>query len=184
MLADYLHDQVRDVDCLFRGFGYLHSSLEPCPPRCEYWRCIHSILISILFRSNSTPQNAKVAHLTAQLRAPSASIAPSGRAGPDTDALDDDELFAELEAEIEDEDGPLREQGLKELQREYGKLLPLVASRPQSDKYLTGHTFLTRAQDGTPKADAGGNAWKVYRADRREGDHPDECVSSLFCCIR
>ena len=87
--------------------------------------CIHQILFPILspVRSNSTPQNPKVAHLTAQLRAPSA---PSGRSDSDTDALDDDELFAELEAEIENDGGLLREQGLKELQREYGKLLPLL----------------------------------------------------------
>jgi hypothetical protein len=128
MLADYLHDKVRDVDFLFR-FGYLQHPLtpEPCPPltttRSEHWRCIHPTLIPILFCSNSTPQNAKVAHLTAQLRA-------SSRSDPDTDALDDDELFAELEAEIEDEDGPLREQGLKELQREYGKLLPTCCVSP------------------------------------------------------
>jgi hypothetical protein len=82
------------------------------------------------FLSNSNPQNAKLAHLTAQLRATSTSKAPSGRSDPDTDALDEDELFAELEAEIDDEDGPIREQGLKELQREYGRplLLPLAIS--------------------------------------------------------
>jgi hypothetical protein len=36
----------------------------------------------------------------------------------DPDSPDEEELFAELEAEIENDDGPLREQGLKELQRE------------------------------------------------------------------
>ena len=41
--------------------------------------------------------------------------------GADADIPDEDELFAELEAEIENDDGPLREQGLKEIQREYGK---------------------------------------------------------------
>jgi hypothetical protein len=40
------------------------------------------------------------------------------RSDPDSDALDEEELFAELEAEIENNDGPLREQGLKELHRE------------------------------------------------------------------
>jgi len=62
--------------------------------------------------------------LTSQLIASSSSyIAASRRSDSDNDALDDDELFAELEAEIEDDDGPLREQGLKELQREYGKTI-------------------------------------------------------------
>ena len=56
-------------------------------------------------------QNAKVAHLTSQLIA-------SSTAGPRLDE-DEDELLAELEAEIENDDGPSREQGLKELQREY-----------------------------------------------------------------
>jgi hypothetical protein len=57
----------------------------------------------------------RIAHLTSQLIA-SSSAAPMSHSDPD--ALDEDELFAELEAEIENEDGPLREQGLKELQRE------------------------------------------------------------------
>lgn len=75
------------------------------------------------FLSSSRPQNAKVAKLTSQLIASS-----SRRSDSDTDALDDDELFAELEAEIENDDGPLREQGLKELRREYGK--PLLLAVP------------------------------------------------------
>ncbi|KAI9512214.1 thioredoxin-like protein [Russula earlei] len=62
-------------------------------------------------------QNAKVAKLTAQLLASSSSTPCS-----DPDAFDEDELFAELEAEIENDDGPLREQGLKELQREMTRL--------------------------------------------------------------
>jgi hypothetical protein len=40
---------------------------------------------------------------------------------------DEDELFAELEAEIENDDGPSREQGLKELQREYIDLCTRLA---------------------------------------------------------
>jgi hypothetical protein len=60
------------------------------------------------------------------LASSSSSIAASRRSDLDDDALNDDELFAELEAEIENDDGPLREQGLKELQREYGKPLLLV----------------------------------------------------------
>jgi hypothetical protein len=64
---------------------------------------------------SSRPQNPKVAHLTSQLLASSST---SSRSDPDPDALDEDDLFAELEAEIENDDGPLREQGLKELQRE------------------------------------------------------------------
>jgi hypothetical protein len=80
------------------------------------------VLVSCL--SGSRPQNAKVAHLTSQLLAPSSS---TRRSDSETDALDDDELLAELEAEIENDDGALREQGLKELQREYGEPLPLVA---------------------------------------------------------
>jgi hypothetical protein len=66
----------------------------------------------------STTQNAKVAHLTSQLLASSSA---SHRSDPDPDALDEDDLFAELEAEIENDDGPSREQGLKQLQREYGR---------------------------------------------------------------
>jgi hypothetical protein len=68
---------------------------------------------------STTPhtQNAKIAHLTSQLLA--SSSAPR-RSDTDPDAPDEDDLFAELEAEIENDDGPLREQGLKELQREYG----------------------------------------------------------------
>ena len=61
-----------------------------------------------------------MAHLTSQLLASSSSYTSTSRSNPDPDALDEDELFAELEAEIENDDGPLREQGLKELQREYG----------------------------------------------------------------
>ena len=34
-----------------------------------------------------------------------------------------------------------------------------------------------RVQDGTFEADAGRNAREIHRADRREGGHPDECVS-------
>ncbi|KAH9006960.1 thioredoxin-like protein [Lactarius hatsudake] len=62
-------------------------------------------------------QNAKIAHLTSQLIASSTS---SSRL--DKDTPDEDELFAELEAEIENDDGPLREQGLKELQREMERM--------------------------------------------------------------
>ncbi|KAH9045547.1 thioredoxin-like protein [Lactarius pseudohatsudake] len=62
-------------------------------------------------------QNAKIAHLTSQLIASSTS---SSRL--DQDTPDEDELFAELEAEIENDDGPLREQGLKELQREMERM--------------------------------------------------------------
>ncbi|KAH9966085.1 thioredoxin-like protein, partial [Russula dissimulans] len=40
----------------------------------------------------------------------------------DRDASEEDELFAELEAELENDDGALREQGLKELQREMERL--------------------------------------------------------------
>jgi len=69
--------------------------------------------------TSSRPQNLKVAHLTSQLLASSST---SGRSDPDPDALDEDDLFAELEAEIENDDGPLREQGLKELQREMERL--------------------------------------------------------------
>ncbi|KAN0131441.1 Thioredoxin-like fold [Lactarius tabidus] len=60
-------------------------------------------------------QNAKIAHLTSQL------IASSSTSTPRLDE-DEDELFAELEAEIENDDGPSREQGLKELQREMERM--------------------------------------------------------------
>jgi len=80
------------------------------------------------------PQNPKVARLTSQLIA--SSSASSSRL--DRDAPDEDELFAELEAEIENDDGPLREQGLKELQREYGDLcthltVPQMADNPNAE---------------------------------------------------
>jgi hypothetical protein len=42
-----------------------------------------------------------------------------GRSDPDPDALDEVELFAKLEEEIENDDGPLREQGLKEVSKNY-----------------------------------------------------------------
>jgi hypothetical protein len=76
----------------------------------------HSLSNAHSYFISSHLQNPKVANLTSQFLASSSA---HGRSDPDTDALDDDELFAELEAEIEDDDGPLREQGLKELQREY-----------------------------------------------------------------
>jgi len=69
--------------------------------------------------TSSHLQNPKVAHLTSQLLA---SASASGPSATDPDALDEDDLFAELEAEIENDDGPLREQGLKELQREMERL--------------------------------------------------------------
>ena len=64
------------------------------------------------FALDSLSQNAKVAHLTSQIISASSSRL-------DQDAPDEDALFAELEAEIENDDGPLREQGLKELRHEY-----------------------------------------------------------------
>lgn len=69
--------------------------------------------------TSSLPQNPKVANLTSQLLASSST---TSRSDPDPDTLDEDDLFAELEAEIENDDGPLREQGLKELQREMERL--------------------------------------------------------------
>ncbi|KAH9062837.1 thioredoxin-like protein [Lactarius vividus] len=63
-------------------------------------------------------QNAKIVHLTSQLIA-SSSVSSSRL---DQDTPDEDELFAELEAEIENDDGPLREQGLKELKREMERM--------------------------------------------------------------
>ena len=78
----------------------------------------------IFFYPSLRPPNPKVAHLTSQLLASSSTS--TSRSDPDPDALDEDELFAELEAEIENDDGPLREQGLKELQREYGGAVYLL----------------------------------------------------------
>ena len=88
------------------------------------------MLSRILFKQNSS-QNAKVAHLTSQLLASSSA---SRRSDPDSDVLDEDELFAELEAEIENDDGPLREQGLKELQREYGGIVYSLCRFRRSDE--------------------------------------------------
>ncbi|KAI0269119.1 thioredoxin-like protein [Gloeopeniophorella convolvens] len=68
--------------------------------------------------NSSRPRNEKVAQLTSQLLASSATS--TSRSDPDD--LDDEELFAELEAEIENDDGPHRERGLKELQREMERL--------------------------------------------------------------
>ncbi|KAI0322477.1 thioredoxin-like protein [Amylostereum chailletii] len=62
----------------------------------------------------SGPRNPKVALLTSQLiSGPSPSTSRS-----DPDDLDEEALFAELEAEIENDHGIAREQGIKELQRE------------------------------------------------------------------
>lgn len=63
--------------------------------------------------------------LSAQLLDPTASTSASRS---DPDALDEEDIFAELEAEIENDDEWVREQGLKELRREcvqlsYGMLL-------------------------------------------------------------
>ena len=58
-------------------------------------------------------------------------------------------MFAELEAEIENDDGPLREQGLKELQREYGGAVYLF---PQVS-LLSGYGFYC-VKDGPLEADA------------------------------
>ena len=63
------------------------------------------------------PRNPKVALLAAQLAAPSTSTSRS-RSDRDDEELDDDELFAQLEAEIEDDEAKFREHGVKELQRE------------------------------------------------------------------
>ncbi|TFY82210.1 hypothetical protein EWM64_g1804 [Hericium alpestre] len=60
--------------------------------------------------------SAKITSLTAQLTAPASSKSKS-RSDPD-DELDEEALFAELEAEIENEDGHYREQGIKQLQFE------------------------------------------------------------------
>lgn len=62
-------------------------------------------------------RNPKVALLAAQLAAPSTSTSRS-RSDRDDEDLDDDELFAQLEAEIEDDEAKFREHGVKELQRE------------------------------------------------------------------
>jgi hypothetical protein len=129
---------------LFR-LGDLYSRLallqtKPCPARRKSSRPFvkattlsnsHSYLISFSYPS-SRPQNPKVAHLTSQLLASSSA---SSRSDPDPDAFDEEELFAELEAEIENDDGPLREQGLKELQHEYEALFYLLCPGfRQSDK--------------------------------------------------
>jgi hypothetical protein len=108
---------------------------KPCPARRKSSRPLinattlsnpHSYFDLFSHPSSYRPQNPKVAHLTSQLLASSSA---SGRSDPDPDALDEEELFAELEAEIENDDGPLREQGLKELQREYGGAALLTLCR-------------------------------------------------------
>ena len=86
----------------------------------------HPLLFYSFPYNSSHSQNAKVAHLTSQLLASSSA---SRRSDPDSDALDEEEeLFAELEAEIENDDGPYREQGLKQLQRECGGLFTLLVT--------------------------------------------------------
>ena len=81
----------------------------------------HSHLISSLTKFTPPKPKGCPSHLSAPRVFIEASSSTSTRSDPDPDALDEDELFAELEAEIENDDGPLREQGLKELQREYGR---------------------------------------------------------------
>ena len=104
-------------------FGTRHVHLQQ--HAVSHHRCIvhihHECSLLLYFRNSS--QNAKVVHLTSQLLASSSA---SRRSDADPDAPDEDELFAELEAEIENDDGPLREQGLKELQREYGGAVYLL----------------------------------------------------------
>jgi hypothetical protein len=164
--------------------GFVPSN--PCPPLTTPHRkssrsypSRRQVLISahssIEFSSRS--HNAKVAHLTSQLIASSLSTAASRRSDQDPDALDEDELFAELEEEIENDDGPLREQGLKELQREYARPLPFFSC---TRLIIIGVVPASLgAQDGTFEANAGRHARKVHRTDRREGGHSDKCVSSL-----
>ncbi|KAI0068785.1 thioredoxin-like protein [Artomyces pyxidatus] len=57
--------------------------------------------------------NPKIAILTKELLAQTPSTSRS-----DPDERDEEDIFAELEAELENDDGPLRDHGLKELQRE------------------------------------------------------------------
>ncbi|KAI9448171.1 thioredoxin-like protein [Lactarius indigo] len=91
-------------------------------------------------------QNAKIAHLTSQLIA--SSSASSSRL--DQDASDEDELFAELEAEIENDDGPLREQGLKELQREMERMKQMREEMHGKYSELTDEKEVIRTSASEP----------------------------------
>ena len=129
MPTDYLHGGVLTDNFLFRRLGITRLAPQTQTKPCLACRKSSRPLVNAATLSNShsyfdifsypssRPQNPKVAHLTSQLLGSSST---SSRSDPDPDALDEEELFAELEAEIENDDGPLREQGLKELQREYG----------------------------------------------------------------
>ncbi|KAH9977928.1 thioredoxin-like protein [Lactifluus volemus] len=95
-------------------------------------------------------QNAKVAHLTSQLVA-SSSTAPVSRSDLDSDALDEEELFAELEAEIENDDGPLREQGLKELRREMERMKQMREEMHGKYTELTDEKEIIRTSASEPQ---------------------------------
>lgn len=89
-------------------------------------------------------QNAKVAHLTSQL------LASSSTSTPRLDE-DEDELFAELEAEIENEDGTSREQGLKELQREMERMKQMREEMHGKYTELTDEKEVIRTSASEPQ---------------------------------
>ncbi|EIM88308.1 thioredoxin-like protein [Stereum hirsutum FP-91666 SS1] len=76
------------------------------------------------------PRNPKVELLSAQLLN---SAASTSEPRSDPDALGEEDIFAELEAEIENDDAWVREQGIKELRREVEYMKEMKAN--QHGKY-------------------------------------------------
>ncbi|KAI0307296.1 thioredoxin-like protein [Multifurca ochricompacta] len=68
----------------------------------------------------------------------------------DSDTLDEDELLAELEAEIENDEGPLREQGLKELQREMERIKQMRESMHGKYAEMTDEKEVIRTSASEP----------------------------------
>ncbi|TFY67793.1 hypothetical protein EVG20_g3811 [Dentipellis fragilis] len=94
------------------------------------------------------PRNSKVSILSAQLTAPGAS---SSQSRSDPDELDDEALFAELEAEIENDDGPFREHGIKELQREMERVKRMQEDQHGKYTEMTDEKEVIRTSANEPR---------------------------------
>ena len=110
--------------------------------------------------------NSKVNELTNRLTDPYAS-----RSDPD----EDEELFAQLEAEIENDDNAaLRERGIEELKQEWGANLFIIVY------FAELGLMLTFEQDGEIARHESYWTRSVWRVDGRERDHKAYCVSNFL----
>ncbi|KAI9063324.1 GTPase inhibitor [Trametes sanguinea] len=90
--------------------------------------------------------DAKVASLMARLNEPGTSSAHSG------DALDDDEIFAELEAEIEnDSSAAFREHGMEQLKREMDQLQQMRSDGHGQHREVTDEKEVIRLTANKPR---------------------------------